>query len=115
KELFDADVSNETDELGAAMSSVYEYTVQKLFSPLMPPLSWPTPRNLRFRKAMELLENHILHMIDERHSSSIQRSDFLSVLLQAKDEDGKRMSDEQLMDECLTLFGAGHETTSAAI
>jgi cytochrome P450 len=115
KALFDADVFDETDELGAAMSMVYEYTVHKLFSPLMPPLRWPTPRNLRFRKAMEVLRNRIQHMIDERHSSSLLRNDFLSVLLQAKDEDGKRMSDEQLMDECLTLFGAGHETTSAAL
>ena len=115
KALFDADVFNETDELGAAMSIVYEYTVHKLFSPLMPPLSWPTPRNLRFRKAMEVLQDRIQHMIDERHRSSTLRNDFLSVLLQAKDEDGKRMSDSQLMDECLTLFGAGHETTSAAL
>ena len=115
KALFDADVFNETDELGAAMSSVYEYTVHKLFSPLMPPLSWPTPRNLRYRKAIEVLRDRIQHMIDERHSSSTLRNDFLSVLLQAKDEDGKRMGDEQLMDECLTLFGAGHETTSAAL
>jgi cytochrome P450 len=115
KALFDADVFNETDELGAAMSMVYEYTVHKLFSPLMPPLSWPTPRNRRYRKAMEVLQDRIQRMIDERHSNSMLRNDFLSVLLQAKDEDGKSMSDEQLMDECLTLFGAGHETTSAAL
>jgi len=62
-----------------------------------------------------VLQDRIQHMIDERHRSSTLRNDFLSVLLQAKDEDGKRMSDSQLMDECLTLFGAGHETTSAAI
>ena len=115
KALFDADVFNETDELGAAMSTVYEYTVHKLFSPLTPPLSWPTPRNLRYRKAREVLQHRIQQMIDERRSSSITRNDFLSILLQATDEDGKRMSDEQLMDECLTLFGAGHETTSAAL
>src|SRR5204863_10084671 len=74
-----------------------------------------TPRNLRYRKAIDVLQDHIQHMIDERHSSSTLRNDFLSVLLQAKDEDGKRMSASQLMDECLTLFGAGHETTSAAL
>src|SRR5205814_2231065 len=36
-------------------------------------------------------------------------------LLQARDDDGKPMSDEQLMAECLTLFGAGHETTATAL
>src|SRR5258708_4460683 len=96
------------------MSSVYEYTVHKLFSPLMPPRGWPTPRNLRYRKAMEVLQDRIQHMIDGWHSSSTLRNDFLSVLLSAKDEDGKRMSDAQLMDECLTLFGAGHEKIGRA-
>ena len=44
-----------------------------------------------------------------------ERNDFLSNLVRAKDEDGSGMSDQQLMDECLTLFGAGHETTAAAL
>jgi len=43
------------------------------------------------------------------------RNDFLSILLRAKDEDGSGMSDQQLMDECITLFGAGHETTAATL
>jgi cytochrome P450 len=45
----------------------------------------------------------------------MERNDFLSILLQARDEDGNPMSDDQLMAECLTLFGAGHETTATAL
>ena len=40
--------------------------------------------------------------------------DLLSVLLRAS-EDGVRMSDEQVRDEAMTLFLAGHETTSIAL
>jgi cytochrome P450 len=42
--------------------------------------------------------------------------DLLSLLLQARDEDdGSRMTDRQLRDEAMTLFLAGHETTSLAL
>nr|MDQ2715621.1 cytochrome P450 [Chloroflexota bacterium] len=115
KVLFDADVFQETDELGAAMAVGFEYTTRKLSSLFMPPLSWPTPLNRRMRNATQVVESRIQALIDERHSSPSERNDFLSILLRARDEDGTAMSDQQLMDECLTLFGAGHETTAAAL
>src|SRR6266536_1893872 len=63
----------------------------------------------------QVLQDRMQRMIDERRKSTTPRNDVLSVLLQARDEDGQAMSDAQLMDECLTLFGAGHETTAAAL
>lgn len=115
KVLFDTDVFNEADELGAAMGIGFEYTVHKLTSLFTPPLSWPTPRNLRVRKATQVVQNSIQEMIVKQSKSNAEHNNFLAILLQTKDEDGKAMSDSQLMDECLTLFGAGHETTAAAL
>ncbi len=115
KVLFDADVFNEADELGTAMGIGFEHTVHKLTSLFTPPLIWPTPRNLRVRKATQVVEDHIQAMIAEQRQSKTEHNNFLSILLQATDEDGNAMSNQQLMDECLTLFGAGHETTAAAL
>jgi cytochrome P450 family 135 len=44
-----------------------------------------------------------------------QRDDIMSLLLQAKHEDGSPMSDEELRDELMTLLVAGHETTATAL
>ncbi len=44
-----------------------------------------------------------------------ERTDILSLLLQARDEDGKPMSDEELRDELVTLLLAGHETTATSV
>lgn len=44
-----------------------------------------------------------------------QKVDILTLLLQARDEDGGAMSDEELHDEIVTLLLAGHETTASAI
>jgi cytochrome P450 family 135 len=44
-----------------------------------------------------------------------ERDDVLSMLLQARYEDGRGMSDEELRDELMTLLVAGHETTATAL
>ncbi len=44
-----------------------------------------------------------------------ERTDILSLLLQARDEDGQPMSDEELRDELVTLLLAGHETTATSV
>jgi cytochrome P450 len=44
-----------------------------------------------------------------------QRDDILSMLIQARDEDGRGMTDEELRDELMTLLVAGHETTATSI
>jgi cytochrome P450 len=115
KALFDADFFTEADELGAAMSITLENVSHSLSTLLPPPYSWPTPRNLRAHKAAKVLRNRIQHFIDERRTNPAERNDFLSILLQARDEDGNPMSDKQVLAECLTLFGAGHETTATAL
>jgi len=115
KALFDADVFTEADELGAAMSTTLAYVSRGISRLFPPPYSWPLPSSRRTHRAVEVLRTHIRGFIDERRANPSERIDFLSILLQARDEDGKPMSDEQLMAECLTLFGAGHETTATAL
>jgi len=44
-----------------------------------------------------------------------ERDDVLSLLLQARHDDGSPMSDDELRDELMTLLVAGHETTASAL
>ena len=50
-----------------------------------------------------------------RESSQEERDDILSMLLAARDENGRPMSDEVIRDEMITLLLAGHETTAASL
>ena len=112
KVLFDADVVTEADDLGAAVTTVLGH-ISYVFSSLYPiPISWPLPRHRRTRKAIAFLRAGIQDMIDERRNSPVERDDFLSILLRSRDDDGNPMSDEQVIDEAMTFFGAGHETTA---
>lgn len=44
-----------------------------------------------------------------------ERTDVLSLLLQARDEDGNGMTDAELRDELFTMLAAGHETTATGL
>ena len=43
------------------------------------------------------------------------RTDVLSLLLRARDEDGRPMTDVELRDELMTMLLAGHETTATGL
>jgi len=115
--LFSADVESEAPEIGQALT-----TVLKMFRMLMLPFSeylekLPLPSIRRFEKARDRLDQTIYGMIRERRKSGKDSGDLLSMLLLAQDEeaDGSGMTDQQVRDEALTLFLAGHETTANAL
>ncbi|HZG50991.1 MAG TPA: cytochrome P450, partial [Pyrinomonadaceae bacterium] len=118
KTLFDADVESEADEIGGALTQILE-----LFQMLLLPYSeylerLPLPANRRFTRARAALDAVIYRIIEERRASGTDRGDLLSMLLVAQDEEDSAsggMSDEQLRDEVMTIFLAGHETTANAL
>jgi len=58
----------------------------------------------------------VYEIIRQRRNHDQQTSrDLLSILMHARDEDGSRMTDEQLRDEVMTFLLAGHETTALAL
>jgi cytochrome P450 len=67
----------------------------------------------RMRAADSLLYDEIA--LRRRASDLEERSDVLSLLLRARDEDGRGMTDSELRDELFTMLAAGHETTSTGL
>jgi cytochrome P450 len=116
KTLFSAEVDDEADKVGKALTDLID-----LFNYLLLPFSHileklPLPQSRRFRRAKATLDEIIYAIIEDRRRSGNDRGDLLSMLLVAQDEDdGGRMTDRQVRDEALTLFLAGHETTANAL
>ncbi len=115
KTLFSADIEAEAPEIGATLT-----TILQLFRVLLTPF-WeyldklPLPSKRRFDKARARLDATIYGLIRERRASGVDAGDLLSMLLMAQDEDAGGMSDEQVRDEAMTLFLAGHETGANAL
>jgi cytochrome P450 len=69
----------------------------------------------RFVKAREKANTLVYEQIDERRRSGERRDDVLSMLLDARHEDGSEMSREEIRDELMTALVAGHETTASEL
>jgi cytochrome P450 len=111
--LVDADVSGDAADASAAMETLIRSFTDRVDRWIRLPASWPTPSNLRFRRALGRLDRIVYRIIAERRASGADRGDLLSMLLHAQDQDdGRQMTDRQLRDEAMTLFMAGHETTA---
>ncbi len=116
KTLFGANVEDEVNEIGKALTTLVEMFQYILlpFSEVLEKL--PLPQTKKLNSAKETLSRVINKIIRERRESGEDRDDLLSMLLMAQDESGvRKMSDEQVYDEVMTLFLAGHETTANAL
>jgi len=69
------------------------------------------------RRRVGVLDKFVYEEIARRRSEPHlgQRTDVLSILLGARDEDGLPMSEVELRDELVTMLAAGHETTATAL
>jgi cytochrome P450 len=116
KLLFGADVASDARDIGQTISSLMEDFSGELGLGALTPLGrLPTPRGLRIRRNVRRLDRIVFRIIAQRRAAADVGHDLLSLLLRARDEDGTHMSDQQLRDEVLTLFVAGHETTALAL
>jgi cytochrome P450 len=148
KTLFDVDMLDDADELGAALTVALKWASDQSLSPfyavqlwtmgtlhslaerlpephrargealvesMIEPVRWPGEETRKFEAALAVIHNRVERMIAERRASGVARPDLLSMLLDARDESGNRMSDLQVRDEVVTLFIAGHETTATAL
>ena len=115
RSLFGAQVEAErAREIGDALSEALSQ-FNRVFSPfLLLTQRLPIPSTRRFVRARGTFDRIVHAMIDERRRSGETGDDLLTHLLRAQ-EDGRGMTDEQVRDEVLTLFLAGHETTAVAL
>lgn len=116
KTLFDADIEEEAEDVGAALAMALNGFNARISRLILLPDTIPTPGNLPFLRAVRKLDEIVYGIIRQRRATGEDRGDLLSLLLHAQDEDDKsRMTDKQLRDEAMTIILAGHETTAIAM
>jgi len=116
KSLFSyADKGNKIHRLQEITEGIQEMLIKELRQPFK---KWWFVLNGSLERAKQLSKEArviLLEIIQERKDRNSAPDDLLQMLLDSRYEDGSSMTNEQLIDEILILFVAGHETTSNAL
>ncbi len=107
--LFSTDLSGAAGEVGEALAYLLKFAADRTESVIKPPTWLPTLRNHRFRRALQVVDDVILGIIDDRRTMKDPPHDLLGLLISAD------MPRQQLRDELVTMALAGHETTATAL
>ena len=111
--MFSTSLGSQGPRLSQAFHDSLEYFNSILLRPVRFLNQLPTPTNQRFHQAVRVLDDYIYHLIAERRKHKEEADDLLSMLISSHDEaTGEGMPDQQIRDELMTIFLAGHETTA---
>jgi cytochrome P450 len=113
--LFTTNLEADAESIRRTLDIGRDYSVERAWSIFPPPLSLPTRRNREYRGALANIHGIMDRIISDRRKETARISDLLTMLMEARDDNGSPMSDKQLRDEVITLLTAGHETTTLAL
>jgi cytochrome P450 len=116
RSMFSTDVSDVVDQVEAAVKVALVHAMRRTQTYVRLPLWFPTTDHRRFLPARAALDRIVYRFIEERRRDGADHADLLAMLLTARDEEtGETMTDEQIRDEVMTIFLAGHETTAVLL
>jgi cytochrome P450 len=120
KAMFSTETMESIHQVKDAAETMLAFFTEKMTGPRIPalPLWVPTPKNRKYVAARDLVHGSIRALIAERRARNEAEwpDDLLSRLMKARDEEtGQAMSESLLLDESITTYVAGHETTARTL
>jgi cytochrome P450 len=115
KALFNLDAPNDRKRFTDTVHLAVDLIQARLGRVFQLPIWFPTPTNLRLRRAVAELDRVVHQFIAAGRARPQPADDLLSRLVCAQHEDGTRMTDRQLRDEAMTLYLSAHETTALTL
>ncbi len=113
KALFSDNSEEDMNAVYESMTDVQRYVSDVLNDPFAR-IKFPlNGRKKQFKKDMSVLNEVVLKAIAKRRESGEKHPDLLQMMMDATYEDSnEQMNDQQLRDEMITMFSAGHETSA---
>ncbi|MFB6888374.1 cytochrome P450 [Kitasatospora sp. NPDC056327] len=116
KVMFDTDLHPLSDKVGPAMVTSIEAMVFRGTLNQLTPEFVPIPYNRRIRQARRVMYEVVDDIVEAHRAGRHEGlTDLVSLLLQARDESGGEWTRQQVRDEIMTVFMAGHETTGTGL
>lgn len=114
--VFSKNEAAKADLIGTTIDALQVGAVAELQSLVRLPEWVSTPARQINARRSATLRQIIQEAVDERRASGESHSDLLDMLLAARDEDtGEAMNDTQIVDEVITIYLAGYDTTALTL
>jgi cytochrome P450 len=123
--MFGSKVDEDTVQVEQAIRTLAAIGYAEMYLPFAIPTWAPLPRQALKRKALRLLDGVVRAQIRKRRATPHAGEDLLGMLLAARagvdaevdaeESDGHPLSDNEIRDQLMTIFLAGHETTATAL
>ncbi len=114
--MFSTSMGHHINRMIHALQVSSQYAIDSDNIPFFLPRWIPTPGTRAFRSAMRSMDELIAVLLASRRQSGEQHDDLLHALLHARDEETRDgLTDQELRDEILTFYAAGHSTTANAL
>jgi cytochrome P450 len=106
--------SQQADRLLPALEAAATSISARLLLPFVPQ-SVPMPGDRAFLQAVKTVDEVMFPLVRQSRRLSEDAGDVVSMLCQARGEDGRRLDDRQIRDDVVSIFAAGTETTAVAL
>jgi cytochrome P450 len=115
--LFSSEAAQDAVAAGEAVRILTHAAMREMFWPKTLPGWLPLPGKARKRWALRTLDALVWRHIRARRRQGGAHHDLLAMLMAAQDESepGSSLNGQELRDQCMTIFQAGHETTATAL
>ncbi|ARN24089.1 cytochrome P450 [Piscinibacter gummiphilus] len=115
--LFSSEASEESARAVGAVQVASEFAFREMFHPMTLPDWLPLPGKAAKRRALRTLRDLVDgHIARRRVAGAAEHDDLLGMLLSAREETtGEGLSAQEVRDQCMVTFQAGHETTATAL
>ncbi|MFF7334219.1 cytochrome P450 [Streptomyces sp. NPDC008150] len=103
------------ERLSTALATVFRGMYRRMVVPAGPLYRLPTPGNREFNRALADLHLLVDEIVAERRASGERPEDLLTTLLEAKDENGAPITEQEIHDQVVAILTPGSETIASTV
>lgn len=103
------------ERLSVALATVFRGMYRRMVIPAGPLYRLPLPANRKFDRALADLHLLVDEIVAERRASGQKPDDLLTALLEAKDENGEPIGEQEIHDQVVAILTPGSETVASTI